>query len=941
MHGEIIAIDLETTGLDASKDAIIEIGLARYKDGQILETWETLIDPEREIPPFITSITGIRQDDVIGKPRINDVRRDIEQFIGDAPVLGHNIGFDVGFLRRYDMLYTNVQIDTYELASVLLPTAPRYNLNSLSQQLGVALDDAHRALADAIATGHVYWALWQRLLELPLDTIQEIVDSARGLLDDWKAGPVFMAALETRAHTAMTDGSPRKAGASVFEGDLFKPQRSGWQPLQPNANLQSLNADQVAALLEQDGEMASQLAGYEHRPEQIKMLRAVVEAFNNRHHLMVEAGTGTGKSIAYLLPAIYWSLRNNERVVISTDTINLQEQLLNKDIPLLKQLLGLEFTAAVVKGRNNYLCPRRLATMRRRRPTTVDELRVYAKVLLWLLESSTGDRSEINLRGASELGAWSRLSAEDDGCTLDRCQTQMHGTCPFYKARRRAEEAHILIVNHALLLADVAAGSRVLPKYDYVVLDEAHHLEEATTNGLSFRLDQIALRRQLAELGGQRSGILGDLLSHARGAIPETHLAQLSEYVASVEEAIQAMEFHVNSFFNVILDFLKQNRLVHNSTYVNQVRITEQVRSQPSFSQVQAAWDTLSQFTTGISKAMNRLAMALGRLGDYDIEDYDDIVNNIGAAARNMDEIHQQLEAFTHKPDANQIYWVEVGQDQFRMSLHSAPLHVGPLIEEHLWQAKESVILTSATLQTAGSFDYIRDRLQATEVKTLDVGSPFNYHDSTLLYLPTDIPEPNAGYQYQEAVEEALIGLAAATGGRLMGLFTSYTQLRKTAQSITPRLALGNINVFDQSDGSSRQALLEGFKETEKAVLLGTRSFWEGVDIPGDDLSVLVIARLPFAVPSDPIFSARSETFENSFAQYAIPDAILRFRQGFGRLIRTRTDRGVIVILDRRILSKSYGRFFLDSLPECTVMRKPLANLVPETTAWLSTEPEA
>lgn len=936
MRGEIIAIDLETTGLSPENDVILEIGLARFIDGKIVETYETLINPGREIPSYITSLTGIRQEDVQDAPHIRDVLPAVDRFIGDAPVLGHNIAFDVSFMRRQDLLYNNVQIDTYELASVLLPTAPRYNLNSLCQQLEITLDDAHRALADASATAFVYWELWRRLLKLPLATIEEIVSSARGLPDEWKAAPVFTAALEERAKTAMVDDSPRTGSKEPLGGDLFKPVRETWQPLRPNADVVSIDEDAVAAILDEHGPMEAQVTGYEHRPEQIKMLRAITNAFNSQNHLMVEAGTGTGKSIAYLLPAIHWALKNNERVVISTDTINLQEQLLTKDIPMLKSILGLDFNAAVVKGRNNYLCPRRLATMRRRRPTTVDELRVYAKILIWLLESSTGDRGEINLRGASELGAWSRLSAEDDGCTLDRCHTQMHDTCPFYKARRRAEEAHILIVNHALLLADVAAGSRVLPKYSYVILDEAHHLEEATTNGLSFRLDQIALRRSLAELGGRRSGILGDLLIHARGAIPETHVTQLTDYVASVEEAVQAMEFHINTFFNVILQFLEQNRLVRASNYINQARITEQVRNKPAFAQVQAAWDTLSQFTTGISSAMNRLAMALSRLGDYDIEDYDDIVNNIGSSARNMEEIHRELEAFTHKPDANRIYWVEVGQERFRMSIHSAPLHVGPLIDEHLWRAKESVILTSATLQTAGSFDYIQDRLQALEVETLDVGSPFNYRDSTLLYLPTDMPEPNDRYRYQKALEEAFITLAAATDGRLMGLFTSYTQLRETAQNIAPRLTLGNIAVFDQSDGSSRQALLEGFKETEKAVLLGTRSFWEGVDIPGDDLSVLVIARLPFAVPSDPIFAARSETFENSFAQYAIPDAILRFRQGFGRLIRTKTDRGVIVILDHRILSKSYGRFFLDSLPECTIIRQPLEQMVAETTDWLA-----
>ncbi len=935
MRGEIVAIDLETTGLDPFNDAILEIGLARFRDGEIVETYQTLVDPNREIPANITNLTGIRQEDIIGAPKIHQVIPGVESFIGDAPILGHNISFDVSFLRRHDILYNNLQIDTYELASVVLPTAPRYNLNSLTQQVDISLDDAHRALADASATAYLYWELWKHVLELPLTTLQEIANASRGL-PDWEAGPVFAAALEERTRTAF--GETKQEELNQYK-HVFSPIKGSWQPLRDNGDAAPLDVDEVAGLLAEDGLLSRRVAGYEHRPEQIKMLRAVAEAFNHSQHLMVEAGTGTGKSIAYLLPAIHWALKNGKRVVISTNTINLQDQLLDKDIPLLRDVLGLGFKAAVVKGRNNYLCPRRLATMRRRQPTTVDELRVFAKVLIWLLESTTGDRGEITLRGASEIGAWMRLSAEDDGCTLDRCHTQMHDTCPFYKARRNAEEAHILIVNHALLLADVASGNNVLPKYEYLVLDEAHHLEDATTNGLSFQLDQIALRRQLAELGGRRSGILGDLLTHARGAIPESHLNQLTEYVEKVEEAIQAMEFHINGFFGVVLQFLEEGRHIRPSNYVNQVRITEQLRNKPAFGLIQASWDTLSQFTTGISSAMNLLARALSRLEDYDIPEYEDIVNNVSASARNMDEIHRQLEAFTHKPDSNTIYWVQVGQDRRRMSIHAAPLHVGPLIDEYIWRSKEAVVLTSATMQTAGSFDYIQDRLQAFEIKTLDVGSPFNYEESTLVYLPSDMPEPNDRFRYQDAVEEAMIELAAATNGRLLGLFTSYTQLRQTAQSISPRLALGNISVFDQSDGTSRQALLDGFKTTERAVLLGTRSLWEGVDIPGDDLSVLVMARLPFAVPTDPIVSARSETFENAFAQYSVPDAILRFRQGFGRLIRTKTDRGAVVILDHRLLSKSYGHFFLDSLPNCTIVRKPLAQMTKEITDWLAQEP--
>ena len=307
-------------------------------------------------------------------------------------------------------------------------------------------------------------------------------------------------------------------------------------------------------------------------------------------------------------------------------------------------------------------------------------------------------------------------------------------------------------------------------------------------------------------------------------------------------------------------------------------------------------------------------------------------------AARHLEAVHQQLSAFTENPDPNMIYWIELQQDREVLAVHAAPLNVGPLLEEYIWEPKRVVVLTSATLRTNASFDYIRDRLSAYDVKEAVIGSPFDYERATLVYVPTDMPDPSQRDEYQRYVERGLIELAAATNGRLLALFTSYAQLRQTAQAIAPRLALGNITVFDQSDGTSRQMLVEGFKKAERAVLLGTRSFWEGVDIPGDDLSALVIVRLPFAVPSDPIFAARSEQYENSFMQYAVPDAILRFRQGFGRLIRTQTDRGVVALFDNRVITKRYGQAFLDSLPACTVRRGPLADLPGIAAQWIDGE---
>ncbi len=933
MREVIVALDLETTGLNQYEDDIIEIGAAKFRDGELLETFGTLINPGRSIPERVTAITGIRSDDLIGCPTVREVLPDLRRFIGAHPVVAHNVEFDLGFLARFDVATGNLALDTYDLASVLLPTAPRYNLNSLAGQLGLDLENAHRALADAVATGRLYWELWQRILELPLDTLREIAEAAREL--DWAAKPVFMAALSERSRTAFSDAPTRRA--TIAPTDLFTPDRTPWRPLRPNAERRPLDVDRLAGMIEAGGDMAAAFPSYEHRPQQVDMLRQVAETFNGGGHLMVEAPTGVGKSMAYLIPAIAWATQNNERVVISTATINLQDQLLSRDLPMLRQALDLPFEAALVKGRGNYLCPRRLATLRRRGPTSVAELRLLAKVLVWLLDSETGDRGEISLRGYEEAAIWSRLSAEDEGCTLERCGEQMGGACPFYKARRQAESAHVLIVNHALLLADVQIGNRVLPEYRHLIVDEAHHLEDATTNGLSFQITQATLQRRLEDLGDARKGLLGDVIRGTRGSVPPKYFTQIEEYVTIVSDALQAMGHHVERYFDTLRRFLESTGALRPGEYSNQVRITTDTRQKANWAQVEGAWDLLAQFTLAISEAMNRLAHGLAGLEQFDVINYDDLLSSVAAAARHLEQIHTQLAAFSSRPEENTVYWAQVDQDGMRLSVHAAPLHVGPLLEQYIWNTQDVVILTSATLRTGGTFDYVCDRLGASHVDTAVVGSPFDYEQSTLVYIPADMPDPTTRRdEYQRAVERGLIELAAATGGRMLGLFTSYAQLRQTAQAIAPRLALGNITVFDQSDGTSRQALLDGFVRTERAVLLGTRSFWEGVDIPGDDLSVLVIVRLPFAVPTDPIFAARSELYENSFMQYAVPDAVLRFRQGFGRLIRTKTDRGIVALFDNRVITKRYGQVFLDSLPSCTVTRGPLAGLPSAAVQWLA-----
>lgn len=922
MHGELVAIDLETTGLDPHSDAIIEIGAVRLRDGQIIDRYETLVNPDRPIPLNVTHLTSIRSEDVEHAPRMQQVIPAVRAFIGKAPIIGHNVIFDATFLQQHGVAHANPRIDTYDLATVLLPAAPRYNLNSLTSLMQIQLDDAHRALADAQAAGLLYYALWARLLELPHTTLAEIADYATDFA--WDTRIVFEAAMREHLNRGVGPATTR-----LSAGDLFG------TPAQPTSSLKAaaepvqLEASSIIDMM--TTQLPDKLPGYQVRSQQLAMVQTIVRAFNESGHAMIEAGTGTGKSLAYLMPAILWAVQNNERVVISTNTINLQDQLLEHDIPLLREALGVDFKATVMKGRGQYLCPNRLEAVRTRRPTSIDELRTVAKILVWLPTSHTGDRGEINLRGPLENITWRRLSAEDEGCALDRCQTTMDGICPFFKARMAAEGAHLLIVNHALLIADAKADNRVLPDYRYLIIDEAHHLEDATTSGLSRRLDEATLRRRLADLGGPERGLLGSVLRTVRAHSTERDIRRLEPFVGMLHEAATYMQTHIGSLFGALAALARD----HTGDHTSQVRITNKQRNQASFAQVQQTWNTLSEFFEVVSSGMSKLTRALEKLRQDNSVAYENLISSSAALAHYLQDVHDTLQSFALSPDPNLIYWLHVAWDSDNLSLHTAPLHVGSLLADHLWSNKETVILTSATLQTGGSFDFMRERLQADSFETQEVGSPFDYRRSTLLYIPTDLPDPGDRNAYQRAVEQALIALAAALEGRVMALFTSYTQLRQTAQAIAPRLALGNITVYDQSDGSSRQALLDGFKASERAVLLATRSFWEGVDIPGESLSALVIMRLPFTVPTDPVFAARAETYSNSFNDYTLPDAMLRFRQGFGRLIRSQTDRGIVTVFDNRITKKSYGKHFIAALPDCTVERGSVLHLPEAAQNWL------
>ena len=453
MANLFIAVDLETTGLDPARDAIIEVAAIKFRNGQILDEWSSLVNPYRSIPSFITKLTGIDQSMVDEANDLFTLRPEIEEKLADGILVGHNVGFDLGFLNAENFALGSHRADTSVLASILLPTRGSYSLSSLSRFLDLREpgdERDHRALGDARRTYRLFTALQKRAGELDFNILEELVRAGQQLR--WP-------------ETVFFEEAWRQVGKEAFGKrgrlkKLYEPARISGGSLIPGEQPSPMDSELISRMLEPGGQFEKRFPGYEHRPQQVNMIQAVSEAFNQGQHLMIEAGTGIGKSIGYLLPAAFWSDLNQRRVVVSTNTINLQDQLINKDLPELDKLAPFEIRSAVLKGRRNYLCTRLFQQLRHRGPGSAEEMALFGRILVWLPKSETGDLVEISLRSAGERLAWDRINSENEACTAEKCAAE---GCPLNQARRRAENAHVLVVNHALLLADVASENRVLP----------------------------------------------------------------------------------------------------------------------------------------------------------------------------------------------------------------------------------------------------------------------------------------------------------------------------------------------------------------------------------------------------------------------------------------------------------------------------------------------
>ncbi|MHB8630484.1 MAG: helicase C-terminal domain-containing protein [Candidatus Limnocylindria bacterium] len=874
---DLIAVDLETTGFDPETDRIIEIGAVRVRltaDGAELgERFGTFVDPGRDVGLAITRLTGIRDKDLRGAPFPDDAVARFAAFAGDGVFLGHNVGFDLSFLERNGFAPGAQRLDTADLASMLLPTAPSYALQRLAADDGIRPAAAHRALDDALTCAAVLAALARRARALPVPLLEEARSYAAAL------GPA------TERFFADALGEALRHTWNASRTDLSYRARPA--PVQPTPAVRA-GAIDAASCLGIDGALARWIHAFEDRPEQRQLAVEVERTMATGGVLVAEAGTGVGKSIAYLVPALGRALAG-ERVIVSTHTLPLQDQLVRKDLPDLQAALGTSVRVAVLKGRSNYLCPRRWQLFRTQ-VSTREEARLALKTLIWRTTTSTGDRAELNLLGG-ESALWSRISADDQTCTSRRCGAT-RGGCYLERARSAAAEAGVVVVNHALLLHDARAGGSLLPDAEHVVVDEAHRLEDVASDAFGFKLETWRTRHDL------------DRIAHS----PLVVSALKADDPARVEAA-QSLRDEIGRANGVSDETFAALGALLPEGPPDRLRITDGLRAgDDRWLPIELAAERLADSFAGIRAAGERLAVRGG--DENELAEHD-------SAMKELIGEQGAIEHGIHRPRPGEIAWLERSNDG--IGLYVAPAHVGSAVRRSVIDRHRSVVMTSATLGVAGTMSFTLDRLGVRDVAgTLRVGSPFDHANQAVLIVPSDISLPHDPHFPEEAA--AIAGeVARALGGRTLVLFTSHAVMREVGAQLAG-LEDSGIAVLTQGVDGSRRAILERFA-AGGAVLLGTQSFWEGVDLPGDQLRCVVIAKLPFPVPDDPLIQGRSERYDDPFRDYQLPLAALRLRQGYGRLIRSKTDRGAVVLLDRRVILQDYGPTFLASWPAVRVQR--------------------
>lgn len=710
---------------------------------------------------------------------------------------------------------------------------------------------------------------------------------------------------------------------------------------------EGLNFEEISAHFMPGGSFAKHLPLYEYRKPQVEMLKSVVNAFNEDKIAIIEAGPGTGKSLAYLVPAVFWSIKNQERVVVSTHTINLQEQLIEKDIPVLKKCCGVDFKSVLVKGRNNYICLRKVYNLRAEGGTLIEDKdrQQLNDLLAWAVKTRDGSKADLNFVPQDDV--WEAIQSEADQCTRLKCR--FYDDCFFYIARRNAASADVLVVNHYLLMADLVVRKEmkgydtvaILPPFKKIIIDEAHRLEAVATANLGYTISKlriIKLLGRLINLKDNRKGLLQYLKNKLKdvSSIHDKSIATKitdiidTEILDARQRLYDITQVIFDDISNTVSNYAVSEGLQKDKDEEIKLRVTTSFISADLWQNViETGLKTLSVDILKFASLLKLLEDEIGGLSKTSQDMLSSILIDISSCKMRLRLAANDL-VFFITTNERSCKWIEVKRYRENPAVRfcAAPLSVSEDLKACLYDNYNTIILTSATLAINKNFRFFKDDIglhQTPEgrLSELILDSPFDFKKQVVIGIPTDISEPNES-GYTSDLEENILKTIEITEGRALILFTSYNLLDNLYKKLDPQITLLGYTCLKQGM-DNRHSLLETFKKDKTSVLFATDSFWEGIDVKGDALECVILTRLPFKVPTEPIIEARAEAIEraggDAFYNYSVPMAVIKFKQGFGRLIRSRDDRGVVIIFDSRVATKQYGKIFLQSLPDARCIK--------------------
>jgi ATP-dependent DNA helicase DinG len=916
---EVVLVDIETTGFDPGRDSVLEIAAAAMRGPEILETFHTLVDPGSAIPPEIVRLTGITDDEVSGAPSPDAAASALSAFVGGRDIVAHNAPFDRGFLERLagSGSFAGEWIDTLQLALIAFPRLSTHRLRDLAEALGGEAP-SHRASDDVRSLCTVWRAVLCGLDDLGPALLGSLASLAPAT--EWPARKVLTHLAAGARSTTFDLADARRSRAGT--------ERAAALPDADDLECACPEPEDVAAEFSAGGIAGRMYPGYEHRQEQAQMARAVTEAFSGGTCVAVEAGTGVGKSLAYLVPAARFALLNNIGVGIATKTNALMDQLVYGELPSLCQVLDEPLRFVALKGYEHYVCLRKLdrfaSGLDDSDPATVGAV---AALLAWVAQSAWGDLAATNVHLRREVR--SEVTASVADCTRKRCRYYPH-ICYVHGVRRRASSAHVVVTNHALLFRDVVADGGILPPIRHWIVDEAHAAESEARKQLSMECSRLELSVVLGALGGARSGLI-DTMRKQVAAFADADQPALISALAEMERGVTEGSTLAASLFEFVRDVRGEGEDASYDT--SEVRVDAAIRDG-------SAWGTVSRVGRSLAIRLESI-MAAGRR----------LVTLLEAGGQTATEVRADLAGVLTRVASQHIALVTVLEGEadeyvYHLTVDRRPqgradrlaasrLDVGEALAEEFFPRLRSAVFTSATIAAGDDFAHFAravglDRLGPGRWSALRLPSSYDFERQMAAFVPTDLVVPGAR-EYLGRLETLLFELHLATNGSVLTLFTNRRDMDHLYRVLAPRLAEEGLGLLVQSRGVSAKRLRDEFLADGQVSLFATKSFWEGFDARGDTLRCVVVPKLPFGNVRDPLTLEREERYgKAAWERFYLPEAVIELKQAAGRLIRSSTDRGCLVIADPRVLVKGYGRTFLAALPVDDVERLDSERVIEE-----------